>query len=51
MLKIKFYINQQDLKRVDVYSLEVVDRVSGTQLTSQLSIKSKQPPLRLKGVS
>ena len=40
MLKIKYDINQQDLKRVDLHfanlnnfdSLEVVDRVSETQL-------------------
>ena len=39
MLKIKCDINQQDLKRVDIlsnlynlHSLEVVDRVSETQL-------------------
>ena len=32
MLKIKCDINQQDLKRVDFHSLEVVDRVSETQL-------------------
>ena len=56
MLKIKYDINQQDLKRVDLsilsnlnnfHSLEVVDRVSETQL--QVGENSNWIIWRLKG--